>query len=200
MRELSVRVHAVPTAGRHGGPRKTPMNTPTNEEYPMSTLSPNWKIAAAAGAIAGVGMGGFVMAGIGNDVSTPGGVVLDQFGTSVQRLSAPVVLPAVPQPASIPQPVAPAVAPPMVMTPASVDSPPETTTTTIAVAPPAASEPSSPDSPAPAPAPVSVDSPDSPAPAPAPAPADSPDSPASPPAPAADSPASPASPGSAGSS
>ena len=49
----------------------------------------NWKIAAAAGALTGVTIGGFVLAAPNEPALTPTEVILDENEASVGRLSAP---------------------------------------------------------------------------------------------------------------
>ena len=53
----------------------------------------NWKLATTVGAITGVAIGGFVMAGPSTSSPTPDQVILDEVTNSVPRLSAPVVVP-----------------------------------------------------------------------------------------------------------
>lgn len=182
-----------------------------------STSRFNWKIAAAAGTLTGIGLGGFVYAGSTSPQLVPDDVILRDDAGSVGRLSAPVVVPqtaadlaraaTINSIGALSGGSAPTVAPvPAVdATPtpgspnlvASPDSPavtvpvtvPTTVPATVPAPPPVVDLTPSPDSP------NLVASPDSPAPAPAPPPvvdltpsADSPNEVASP-----DSPASPAS-------
>lgn len=175
------------------------MNTPAT-----TTTKLNWKVAAAIGTVAGVGLGGFVFAGSDSGGLTPGQVELQDAPDSAPRLSAPVVIPptstSLASAASVnlsPRSPAPTtISRAESVTPAvaelnSVDSP-------VSVNSPASL--ASPASPASAQSSVSVDSPASPA---GPASVQSPDSPDMPitqaPAPAPDSPDSPASPASPGS-
>src|SRR5690606_29913702 len=53
----------------------------------------NWKVTAAVGTLAGVGLGGIVLAEPGREVPVPDGVILQQDPASLTRLSAPVVVP-----------------------------------------------------------------------------------------------------------
>lgn len=181
------------------------MNTPAR------TTKLNWKVAAAVGTVAGVGLGGFVFAGSDTDGFTPGQVELQDAPNSAPRLSAPVVIPptstSLASAASVnvsPRSPAPttsisqaqSVTPPVaeinsVDSPVSVNGPTSPDSPDSPASPVSAQSPASPDSSV-TPAPAQV-----PAPAPTPAP-DSPDSPASPVS--AQSPASPDSPGSGASS
>jgi hypothetical protein len=148
----------------------------------------NWKVAAASGALVGVGIGGFALAGPSDPVILPDGVVLDQ-SQSVRSPSAPVEITTT---AAATMPNRADVAD----SPVSIDSPVSVASPLSPISPDSPDSPASPvsiDSPVSVPSPASPDSPDTPA--PAPAPADSPDSPDS-----VASPASPASVGSAGSS
>ena len=118
------------------------MNTPNK---PL-----NWKVAAAVGTLAGITVGGFVLAAPDRGSINPDSVVLNQ-DASVPRLSAPIVLPT----------TTTSLASAATIGQASAPSPQRPTTTTAQ--PPARQSHASADSPASAASPASPASPDSPA-------------------------------------
>jgi hypothetical protein len=127
----------------------------SEKEHHMNKSRINWKVAAVSGALVGVGIGGFAIAGADDPIVLPDGVVLDRSLSVSSPGQAPTTT---------------------IASPARVD----VTSTTIASpdSPASVASPPSPDSPASVASPPSPDSPASVASPPSP---DSPASVASPP-------------------
>ena len=161
----------------------------------------NWKVAAVSGALVGVGIGGFAIAGADEPTVLPDGVVLDQSLSVSSPEQAPTTTSIAGDSTGRPTParadttsttIASPASPASVASPQSVASPTSVASPQSVASPASVASPPSPASPASVASPQSVASPASVASPPSPS---SPDSPASP-----AGPASVSSVGSAGSS